>query len=94
MPEKHVSFLLYLLVEILQFVNEIGSFTEVLYKTGILKNFLKFTSKHKRHSSGDVLSKVNLKTFVKFTENHLCQSLLKLQVGNLKLSEAATGDDL
>ena len=57
--EKHLwnSFLLYLVVEILQLVHEISSFSEVLYKRGVLRNFSKFTDKHKKKSSGSVLSK-------------------------------------
>ena len=49
------------MVEILQFVDEISSFPEVLYKGGDLKNFSKFTDKHKKQSSGGVLSKNILK---------------------------------
>ena len=95
MLEKQLrnSFLLYLLVEILQLVHIISSFSEVLYKKGFLKSLSKFTDKHKKQSSGGVLSKDALKNFAKSTEKHLCGSLflIKLQAGNLKLSEAATG---
>ena len=53
-----------MLVEILCLLHEISSFLEVLYKKGILENFLKFTGKHKKQSSGGVLSKkVFLKIF-------------------------------
>ena len=50
MFEKHLwnSFLLYLVVEILQLVHEIRSFSEVLYKKRFLKNFWKFTDKYKK----------------------------------------------
>ena len=56
MLEKHLinTFLLYVVVEIGQLVNEISSFPEVLYKRGDLKNFSKFTDKHKKQSSGGV----------------------------------------
>ena len=37
-----------MVVEIQQLVNEISSFPEVLYETGDLKNFSKFTDKHKK----------------------------------------------
>ena len=59
MLEKHLlnNFLLYLLVEILQLVHEISSFQEVFYEKGVLKNFSKLTDKHKKQSSGGVLSK-------------------------------------
>ena len=46
------TFLLYVVVEFQQFVNEISSFPEVLFKRGDLKNFLKFADKHKKQSSG------------------------------------------
>ena len=75
--------------EILQLVHEISSFPEVLYKRGDLKNFSKFTDKRKKQSFGGVLSKDALKNFAKFTEKQVKR---KLQAGNLKLSETATGD--
>ena len=62
-------------VEILQLVNKISSLPEVLYKRGDLKNFSKFTDKHKKQSSGGVLTKDVLKNFAKLTEKHLCPSL-------------------
>ena len=68
--------LLYVVVEIRQLVNEISSFLEVLYKKGHLKNFAKFTDKHKKQSSGGVLSKDVLENFAKFTDKYLCPSLL------------------
>ena len=67
---------MYLVVEILQLVRETSSFPEVLYKRGVLKNFSKFSDKHKEQSSGGVLSKDVVKNSVKFTEKQLCQSLL------------------
>ena len=98
MLEKRLrnSFLLYLLVEILQLVHETSSFPEVLYKRSVLKNFSKFPDKHKKQSSGGLLSKDVLKNIANFTEEHLCQSLFltKLQAGNLKRAEAAAGDSL
>ena len=83
-----------MLVEILQLVHEIGSFSEVLYKRYILKNFLKFTNKLKKQSLGGVLSKDVLKNFVKFIEKHHCRIFFFNKVANLnlKLSELATGD--
>ena len=62
-------------VEILQVVHEVSSFPEVPYKRGVLKNCSKFTDKHKKQSSGDVLSKDVLKNFTKFTEKYLWRSL-------------------
>ena len=47
----------------------------MLYNRDVLKNFLKFTNKLKRKSSGGVLSKVVLKTFAKFTGKHLSGNL-------------------
>ena len=40
-----------------------------------MKNLSKFTDKHKKLSSGGVLSKDVLKNFRKFTEKHLSRSL-------------------
>ena len=85
-----------MVVEIRQLANEISSFPEVLYKRDDLKNFSKFTDKQKKQSTGGVLTKDVLKNFAKFTDKHICQVsfLIKLQVGNLKLSEASTEDFL
>ena len=41
----------------------------MLYKRGVLKNFSIYTVKHKKRSSGAVLSKVALKDFPNFSEN-------------------------
>ena len=83
MLEKHLwnSFLLYLMVEILQFLHEVTTFLEVLYKRSVMKNFSKFTDKHKKQSKG-VQRKDVFKNFAKFTEKNLCWSLFlrKLQV--------------
>ena len=70
MLEKHLSnsFLMYLVVEILQLVHETSSFPEVLYKIAVLKNLSKFSDKHKKQSSGGVLSKDVLKNIAKFTK--------------------------
>ena len=60
--------------------------------------FSKFTDKHKKQSTGGVLSKVNM--FLKILKNSQknifagVSFLIKLQAGNLKLSEATTGDDI
>ena len=95
MLEKRLrnSLSLYLLVEILQLVHEISSFSELFYKRGVLKNFSKLTDKLKKQSSGGVLSKGVLKNFAKFAEKHLRRNLYFNKVaGNLKLSEAAARD--
>ena len=78
MLEKYLSnsFSLNLLVEPLQLVHEISSFSEVLYKRDVLKNFFEFPDKLKNQSSGGVLSKDVLKNFAKFTEIYLCVNLL------------------
>ena len=93
MLEKHLwnTFLLCVVVEIRQLINEISSFPETLYKKGDLKNF---TGKHKKQSPGGVLSKelkickIQKKKII-FARLSL---LIKLQAGNLELSEATTGD--
>ena len=56
------------MVEILQLVHEISNFSEVLCERGDLKNFSKFTDKHKKQSLAGVLSKDVLKHFTKFIE--------------------------
>ena len=86
MLEKHLrnTFYLHLVVEILQLVHEISSFPEVLHKRGALKNFSKFTDKHKKQSSGGVLSKDVLKNFAKFTDKRLCRSLFFNKVADLQ----------
>ena len=61
--------------EILQLVFEISSFPEVPYKRGVLKNFSKFSNKHKKESSGGVLSQDVLKDFANFTEKISPKSL-------------------
>ena len=77
MIEKHLrnSFLLYLVVKILQLAHKISSFPEVLCKRGVLKNLSKFSDNHKKHASGSVLSKDVLKNIAKFTEKYICQNL-------------------
>ena len=87
-------------VEIRQIVNEISSFLEVLYKEDDLKNFSKFTDKHKKQSPEVFLSKDVLKMFLKILQGSQINIfarlffLIKLLAGNLKLSEAATGNIL
>ena len=63
------------MLEIVQLVHEISAFPEVFYMRSILKTS-KFTDKHKKQSSGSVMSKDVLKTFAKFTEKHLSRSLI------------------
>ena len=69
----------------------------MLYERSALKNS-KFTDKHKKQSSGGVLSKekMSLKILQNSQKNifAVVSFLIKLQAGNLKLSEAATGDVL
>ena len=64
----------------------------MLYKKGVLKNFSKFTNKHKKQSSEGVLSKNVLKNLAKLIKNifAVVSFQIKLQAGNLSLSEAAT----
>ena len=92
MLEKHLwnSFLLYLVVEILLTC----TWNKVLYKRGALKNFSKFSDKHKEHSPGGVLSKDVLKNFDRKNIFAGVSFLTKLQFGNLKPAQAAAGDSL
>ena len=75
---------MYLVLEILLLVHEISSFPDVLYKRGVPENFSKFTDKHKKLSSEDVLSKDVLKIFARFSDKHLCRSLFFNKVAGLK----------
>ena len=65
---------MYVVVEIRQLVKEISSFP----------NFSKFTDKHKRQSSGGVLSRDVLENFAKFTDKHICLSPFFNQVAGWK----------
>ena len=69
----------------------------MLYKRRVLKNS-KFTDKHKKQSSGGVLSKekMSLKILQNSQKNifPVVSFIMKLQAGKLKLSGAATGDAL
>ena len=69
----------------------------MLYKRSVLKNS-KFTDKHKKQSSGGVLSKekMSLKILQNSKKNIfvVVSFSIKLQAGNLKLSGTATGDVL
>ena len=68
----------------------------MLYKKGDLKNLSKFIDKHKKQSFGGVLSRYVLK-ILQYSQINIFVGvcfLIKLQTGNLKLSEAATGDVL
>ena len=70
----------------------------MLLKRSVIKNVSKFTDKNKKLSSGGVLSKE--KMFLKILQNSQknifsgVSFLIKLQTGNLKPSETATGDVL
>ena len=56
------------MLEILQLVHEINSFPEVFYERGALKNFSKFSDKHKKLSSSiAVLSKDVYENLAKLT---------------------------
>ena len=69
----------------------------MLYKRSVLKNFSKSTEKHEKQSFGGVVKRKDvLKDFAKFTEKIFAgvPFLIKLQAGNLKLSEAAPEDVL
>ena len=75
-----------------------SSFPEVLYKRSVLKNLSKLTDKHKNQSSRGVLWKgtMILKIFQNSRKNIFSRVsfLIKVQAGNLRPSEAATGDVL
>ena len=56
----------------------------MLCKKGDLKNFLRFTDKHKKQSPGGVQSKDVPINFAKFTEKRLCWSLFFNKVAGWK----------
>ena len=68
-----------------------------MYKRSVLKNS-KFTDKHKKKSSGGVLSKgkMSLKLLQNSQKNIFAavSFIMKLQAGKLKLSGADNGDVL
>ena len=85
MLEKHLrnSFLLQILVEILQLVHETSSFPEVLYQKGVLKTFSKYTQEA-------VIRRCSVKkAFLKILPKNL-ETFEKIKAGNLKPPEAAT----
>ena len=67
----------------------------MLYKRNVLKNFSKYADKQKRQSSGGIPSKEKmvLEILQNSQENIFSgvSFLIKLESGNLKPSEAATG---
>ena len=65
----------------------------MLYKRSVLKNS-KFTDKHKKQSSGGVLSKEKMSLKILQNIFAVVSFLIKLLAGNLKLSGAATRDVL
>ena len=86
MLEKHLWNTFYC-IWWLKFCNlylKISSFPEVFYKRGDLENFSRFTDKHKKQSSGGVLSKDILNNFAKFKEKRLCWSLFFHEVAGWK----------
>ena len=88
--------LFYLVVEILQLVHEISCLPEVLYKIGDLKNFSKLLV-NTRSSHPEVFCKKMFLKILQISQKNVFAGvsfLIKLQAGNLKLSEAATGDVL
>ena len=98
MLEKHLrnSSLLYLVVEILQLVLEISSFSEVFYKGGVLKKLLKIQINTKTSHPEVFCQKMFLKILQNLLKNIFARVsfLIKLQAGNLKLAETAAGDGL
>ena len=98
MLEKHLrnSSLLYLVVEILQLVLEISSFSEVFYKGGVLKKLLKIQINTKTSHPEVFCQKMFLKILQNLQKNIFARVsfLIKLQAGNLKLAETAAGDGL
>ena len=66
----------------------------MLYNGGVLKNSSKFTDTLKKQSSGGVLSKDVIKILKNSQKNTFAgiSFVIKLQAGNLRLSEATTGD--
>ena len=66
-------------IEILQLAHKIACFPETLYKRGVLKNFSKFSDKHKKESFRGVLSKGVLKNFANVAGKYLCWSLFLIK---------------
>ena len=98
MLEKHLwnSFLLYLVVEILQLVHEIAISQRCSVKKGffyrtLLKNFSKFAGKHKKQSSVGVLSKEKIfLNILRNSQKNIFAGVsfsIKLQNGNLNFEK-------
>ena len=87
--EKHLwnCFSLYLVTETLQFVHEIGSFPEVLFKKCVLRNFSKLIDKYKKQSSKYLPKK---KKFLKFCKVHRKKSVLQSRFNKVQSWEPAT----
>ena len=84
------------MVEILQLAHEISSYPEVLYKIGDLENFSKLQV-NTRSSHQEVFFKNMFLKSLQNSQKSVFSGVpfsIKLQAGNLKLSEAATGDVL
>ena len=97
MLEKHLwnSFLQYLMVEILQLLHEISSFPRGAIKEVFWKTQNSQINTRSSHPEVFYQKKRCSWNFAKFTEKHLYRSLFLNKVaGNLKLSEAGTGDVL
>ena len=89
MLEKHLwnTFLLCVVVEIRQLINEISSFPETLYKKGDLKNFSESTGKHKSSHPEAFYQKkrCSLKICKIQKKTHLCSTLFVNKVASWKL---------
>ena len=84
------------MVETVQLVHEISCFPEVLYKIGDLENFSKLQV-NTRSSHQEVFFKNMFLKSLQNSQKSVFSGVpfsIKLQAGNLKLSEAATGDVL
>ena len=84
------------MIEVLQLVHEISCFPEVLYKIGDLENFSKLQV-NTRSSHQEVFFKNMLLKTLQYSQKSVFAGVpfsIKLQAGNLKVSEAATGDVL
>ena len=80
------------MVEILQLVHEISGLREVLYKRVDLNSF---SQTNTRSSHPEVFCQKMILNILKNSQKNVyagASFLIKLQAGNLKMSEAATGD--
>ena len=63
------------MIETLQFVHEIGSFPEVLFKNYVLRNFSKLIDKYKKQSSKYLPKKKKFLKILQSSQEKICAAV-------------------